>query len=335
MPAPNTRVCLLYGNSGTFKTTQMGFAAKWIYEKYGKITRMITAETFEAVMPYRDAGIIDLISLRSSKTVLSDLRKFRRGDWPKIDPKTGNLGWAPWTAKDTESIGAYIIEGTTSISDALMAELRARQQKIGQDAVTPFEMEGEKFSNNSMGHYGFVQSEVHDFIVHIGGIPVERVFITGHEAKAEDEDTKSPIRGPALAGKAKTDKVPSWVGECLHAESYNDEKTEKGFKRLETKVRVFFIKHPDQLFPNITYPAKPRVPANKIPDLMKHWPGGYFEPTVTDGLDRYLEKDLELSRGQADDLRAWKEKIDAERAIVAAPVTVVPVAVVPMAGKVA
>jgi len=82
---------------------------------------------------------------------------------------------------------------------------------------------------------------------------------------------------------------------------------------LQSLVRVFFMQHPDPKFPNITYPAKPRIPVDRINKLMEKFPGGYFTLTPEKGIEQYLELDYQLNREVSGDLKAWKEKLDSER----------------------
>lgn len=318
------RVMGIYGESGTWKTTQIGFAAKWMYEKYGLLTRLATLDNISPIKPYIDAGLIlPPINLANAPEVPFALRKIRRGMWP-MTSAAGKLEWVDW-AKHPESakVGLLAVDVVTAIADKMMSFLREKQQKIGQEAVTPFEVGDEKFSNNSMGHFGWVQTEIQDFIQAMKAIPCERVILTFHETKAEDAD-KEPIRGPALVGQKRTDKVPSWIDECIHAERYNvaqshvvqpgDPKAKKeSIDTIGIKVRYFFVSHPDQKFPNVTYPAKPRVPANQIPELMKRFPGGFFEPDTESGLDKYLEVDWQLAQSQGNNLRDWMAKVAKQR----------------------
>ena len=49
-----------------------------------------------------------------------------------------------------------------------------------------------------------------------------------------------------------------------------------------------------------------------IPELLKKWPGGYFEPTIHSGLDEFLRFEDELLARSSDRERKWKEEIDAK-----------------------
>ncbi len=320
---------LIYGESGTFKTTQVGFFAEYIWRKFHKRTRLVSADGggWFPIQKYVDAGIIEpygvsglILKLKANaegeikhESPLAVLRLLSKGYWPKVkDQKTAAL--EPTTAKEWEEIGAYAVEGYTSIGDLLMEELRLDQRKVAEDAVSAFSItvdgQTEKFSANNRAHYNFVQNEVHGLVRAFSGLPVHNVLFTAHEGKGEDEATREAIRGPAIVGKAATAKVPSWVGDCIHADSYTirtevvDPVTKFKSVQLGTKVRMWFVRHPDDLFNNISYPAKLRVDSSQVPEVMRRWSGGYFEPDLTGGIDRLLALEDELTEKAATELIA-------------------------------
>lgn len=295
---------LAYGESGTYKTSQAGFFAEYVWRKYRKRTRLISGDGggWAPVEPYIQAGIIIPYSLNSLEEPLTTIRKMSRGMWP-VPTSTGRAALAD-TKWESADIGAYIIEGLTSISDLYMESLR-KKNTGGEDVTVNLTLDGEKFAGNNRSHYNFVQREVHAIVRAFGSLPVAHVLFTAHEGRGEDESTREAIRGPALAGKAATDKVPSWVGDCLHFEAYPEtisveaaDDTGKKFKstQLQTVVRAYFMRHPDPKFPTLTYPAKPRVPPDMMPKLLKKWPGGYIVLKTTGGLDEFLSVEDELEQ---------------------------------------
>ncbi len=319
---PRARTHLTYGESGTFKTTNAGFFARWVWKRYHKRTRMVSADGggWAPVQHYVDAGIIipfgvGNIGIDPSKKTspMTVIRKLSRGEWPKV-VKVGNqqmVRLVPTTPEEWADIGAYIVEGLTSIGDLEMEELRRDQRQIGEDAVGKFSIQSqdlsdvaETFSANNRAHYNFVQNEVFTMVRAFSSLPVEHVLFTAHEGKGEDEGTREAIRGPAIVGKAVTAKVPTWVGDCLHYESYIEPRQvevlegDKKFISVQQNnvVRAYFTRHPDQKFPNISYPAKPRVPAELVGEIFKRWPGGYVKLTTTEGLDSLLDFEDELEQ---------------------------------------
>ena len=71
---------LLYGETGTFKTSQIKYLARYIYERYGKTTRVIFtgASDGDLTKPEENAGIIESYRI-SSLTIPSR----RYGNWLK------------------------------------------------------------------------------------------------------------------------------------------------------------------------------------------------------------------------------------------------------------
>jgi hypothetical protein len=209
-----------------------------------------------------------------------------------------------------------------------MRDLKDHQRKIGQEPVGVFTEDNaelgivaeqvEKFCNPAQAHYGFTQFEAYDWVQAANSLPVARVMWTSLEYAGEEEDTRNPIRGPQVIGKAVTNAVPQWFGDCIHMEQYQSPKEvappgQPKLTVLETTVRAWFVKHADAKFSNITYPAKPRVPVEQIPELMKRFPGGFYVPDLVKGLDEFLQVEDELLGKGASSAIAWKEKIDKER----------------------
>lgn len=325
----NTNTLLAFGDSGSYKTTNFCFAAKYMYEKTGKPVRWVTAEP---VIPYQqalvDAGVIQLCRLSAAaENPLVVLRKLSTGLWPERDTAKG------WIMKPLdpdykkhlhlvgERFSAYFVETLDSIGEVFMEDIRSKARKISEEPVGLYTEEDEKFSANPKSHYGFVQREVVARLVSFSGLPVERVFFSAHERRGEEDDeAKSPIRGPAVVGKAATDKIGKDVGTLLHCDILSSSRTEKvdgkDVQKLEAKARWFFMNHPDARIPTVIYKCKPRFPPDQIPKLMAKWPGGYFEPGLEyggTGLDSYIRFEDELLASQASSEKEWKAKIDAAR----------------------
>lgn len=289
------KTMVLYGDSGTFKTTALCHAAKYLWKKHKKPIRLITAEESQPLLPYVNAGMIQIYHLDDQvENPLAKFKKLSMGEWESSNP-----------SGIVENCSAYFIEGLTSISELLMRDLREKQRRISQDPIGSFTEDGEKFCQAALSHYGFVQNTMIDRILCFAALPVDRVIFTAHEGRGEEESSRSAIRGAALVGTKGTDRIPKFIGSYIHAEHYHERITMKSGKEdivtFKPKVRYFFMAHPDAKFENVTYPAKPRVPHSKVEELMKMFPGGYFEPTLMDGLDKYLAaEDALMANAEAD-----------------------------------
>ena len=322
-----------YGATGTYKSTNAGRFAKWIYEKTGKKTRLISADGggWKPMEHLIDIGIIIPWQISTIDNPLPVLRKLSKGYWPIIVEEKGErkLRVTPPNAKTWNEIGGYIVESFTSIGDALMRDNTSKQRKVAQDVVGAFSesievvdekgnvtKDVEKFSAPAMAHYGLVQNQVGEMVAAFRSLPIEAVLFTALEAKGEEKMTRRTILGPAIIGSAATSKVPSWVGSCIHHQAVIDETTNaKNPKEKEQirSVRLYFMPHSSDV-PNLEWPAKPRGEAEEMAGMLKKFPGGFIESTPSEGLDVYLRA-LDEAQGTAvPKAKEWKKQVDEKRA---------------------
>jgi hypothetical protein len=324
------RTGINYGNSGSYKSTSVKHFSHYIYEVTGKKTLLVSMDGggWAPMNPEIAAGII--VPYRVSTTLpLPILRKLSQGYFPK-DPTESDFRKVNLCQVNWQEFGGYAVEGLTSISQSIMRYLADANVKTGQEATNPFSLrvmvEGEivteTFAGNSMAHYGFVQNALYSLVTNFSALPCHYVLFTALESRTEEED-RSSVYGPQIAGKKATNLVPSWVGDCLHSEAYPVEKVievadpQNASKKIsqtivETLVRTYFVKHPDPST-GIMFPAKPRVTPEKVAELMKKWPGGYYEPGPEHGLDTYLHEIDRLDLSQGDELAKWRAEVDRRR----------------------
>lgn len=316
----------LYGPTGSFKTTQVKFFSHYIAKVTGKATLLISADGggWGACQPEIDAGMIVPFHVDSSTAPLAMFRKYSQGFYVE----QGKLVQA-----DFSKIGGYAVEGWTSISQAIMRYLPDKNINVGGEDRSKLGgfsqsvmVEGlpveEHFRSNTRGDYGFVQNQLYGLVMNFNSLPVHYVLYTALESKTEDDD-KTTVFGPAIAGKKATAQCGAWVGDLLHVQDYQVVKSvevadpadasKKATQQIaDMKVRIFYKKHPDPVT-GIPFPAKPRVVPEKVVELESAFPGGYFEPTVEWGIDRYLAKidELSASASKSDALTDWRQKMDA------------------------
>lgn len=290
---------LCYGATGTRKTTSLGSAAKYIYEQTRAPMRYVSADGggWEPIQPYIDAGIIIPYRLSDGPTLLEQIRLFRKGFWPD---SSGVF------KKDLDNIGAYGIEGLTSIAMLMLRHLVTKGQKVAQDVVGQFKEGNEIFGAAAMAHYGFVQQEILDTIGAFSTLPTlsKRVFFTAHEGKGQDEQTRQTIYGPATVGKAITDKIPLFFGDLLHFET-----TVLDVKKNETTVRAYLKNHADADLQSILWPAKVRMPFDVVESFNKKWPDGYMDLSK-ESLYDYLKFMDEVRLKSANSIQNWKDELN-------------------------
>lgn len=335
------RTGIVYGDSGTRKSTAGKFFSHYIYEVTGKKTLLISQDGggWAPMEPEIKAGIIRAYRV-NQEVPLPVLRKISQGYFP-LDENQTDISRIDMRLVDWSEFGGVIVEGVTSISQSIMRHLADKAIKTGEDATNAFmqpivingKLEKETFAGNSRGHYGFVQNFLYSIITNFSALPCHYVLFTGLESRTEEDD-RTTIYGPQIAGKKATNLVPSWVGDCIHAQQYpvtrevmvpdpSDPSKKIATMIVDTVVRYYFTKHPDPST-GILFPAKPRVTPDQIPRLMEAYPGGYFEPSLTEGFDTYLHLTDKLSGEHGVDMvNEWRAKVDARRAAMKQPVKAV------------
>lgn len=319
-------VSVFFGETGARKTTAMGHAAEYLYERSGgKIGRAIYADGggWRVIKGQVEAGLVQVFNVMDEPNFPMIMTKLSQGWWPSnLDPVTGLRPRDAKTGKPIEQwiapspevwskVGFYIWEGLTSSAELNMKYLRDTQQSMGGDPVGKFTIADPTsanspmlFCSNNMKHYDWAATNIIERLTNFSGLPVERVLVTAHEASGTDEGTQESIRGPALVGKKATAKVARNLGDCIHFEVYS----KKVGEVTDTDVRCYFQNHPDPKFPSIFYHCKTRVPDTQIGELKKAFPGGYFLP---DKIGDFLRTSDELILKGAQDAARRKAEIDA------------------------
>lgn len=322
----------VYGGTGTRKTTQGKWLSHYIAEKLGKATYLLSMDGggWGPCQPEVEAGMIEPFFCDPASVPLPTLRKISQGYWPK-DPAApvGDINLVPM---DFAKFGALIVEGWTSITAAAMRFLPDKginvggeeREKLGgfsQEITVDGHLAKQNFRSNTRGDYGFVQNYLYGFVMNCNSLPLHYVLHTALESKTEDDD-RSTIYGPAISGKKATSQCGAWIGDLIHAQDYPVERTVKvpnpskpsemmDQLLLSVDVRFYYMKHPDPTT-RILFPAKPRVTPEKVRELERIFPGGYFESDDKSGFDRYLSLVDKLTSDQSDSLKGWREKVDAK-----------------------
>lgn len=333
------RTTLISGASGSYKTSNIGLVARYLYAKTGKPTYLISTDQggYESIHDAVAAGYVVPIAVMGCPLVQAQdgmiklMARLTRGWWPSrldngiIPADIEKDEWLPVHKMTPESApcAAYAWEGLTSTGQALMQALIRDNKSVGQAVVGQLTFTDDlgdsyTFGKGSPSHYGYVQSTVISWLWAISAIPVPNVIVTSHESRGEDDETKATIRGAGIVGKAATSSIPVNVGDFLHFDAASADKKDAktGITTSETIVRAYFVKHPDASVPGgkVYWDCKPRIPPSKIGRLLERFPGGYFVPTPTKGLDEYLRVTEELAlEADADALRE-REQMDKQRA---------------------
>jgi hypothetical protein len=321
---------ILYGPTGSRKTSQIREFAKYIYEKTGKKTRLVSLDGggWGPCQDLINVGVIEPWRLVEEENPKVALTKASMGGWPdrlQNGLRTSSTMTIPRRearAAALKDVGAYAVEGFYSIAQAIIRDVVKKGQKISEDIVSKFEEQteygSEQYGAPARAHYGFVQNYILDMIRNFSSLPVERILYTSLEGKGEDKLTKALQYGPAVAGQALTASIPQFVGDCIHLEDYNaqlkvTDQANPSQKFIDQRIRFWFTSHPDPQT-GVIWPAKPRLIPAMVAEFKKRLgENGCFDLTLEQHLGTYLRTQDELLLRSTDDARKWKEEADARR----------------------
>jgi len=326
---------VIYGPTGSWKTSAVKHFSHYIAEVTGKATLLFNSDGggWAPCQPEVEVGMILPYRCESNVLPMVLARKISQGYWP-VNPEETEPAKILLSRMDFSKVGGIAVEGWTSLSNMLMRYCGDKGIKGGKDDYPgifrlPISIETEQgtavvqetFGPATQNHYGMVQTQLNGLTMNFTSLPVHYVLFTALEGRGEEED-RSLTYGPAIAGRKATPQAPSWVGDCIHAQDYSVERAIKApspngtgelvdAKVVEVRCRYYFKKHPDPAT-GICFPAKPRVTPEKIRELEKVYPYGYFEPSPERGFDDYLKlcDRLTAEQGQSDSLKAWRERQD-------------------------
>lgn len=190
----------LYGDTGSGKTTLGGELAKYVrkHRKLNSVLHTSDRGGYESLMPLVRLGVLDVNQLSQ-----------RDDPWIWTDEcVTGKY-------VDPAKHGLAIFDSGTSLAEALLTAAHKSDFQIGQQRTQKFTVaRGAKSLNvsiNNEAHYGVVQGFLLDAIWKSTWLTQRGVDVlwTFSVHRGEEQD-RTPILGPKLAGKALTAAIPKW-----------------------------------------------------------------------------------------------------------------------------
>lgn len=294
---PKPRSIMMYGQSGSTKTSQLYHLAKYILKLTGKKIRMIHGDP-GGYAPFEDSGLIasgrvEVFDFSYRQLALADIRRLSEGYWPRKN-KDGQEYFRSepvcmTTPEQWSGIGAYLIEGMTSLGELLKTHISNQREGVGFKESWKYEEDGYTLTGLQPGHYDLIQKEV--YARHVQGfamLPIEYLVWTALVGKGEDKQSRVTFYGPQIVGNAATPRAPTWFLDCLHLskERWKDAKTGENREGMV----AWFTQHNDvsqELGGSLgaPYPAKVRIAPELFPKLLEKFPFGFVPLGFTRGVD--------------------------------------------------
>jgi hypothetical protein len=189
----------LFADTGAGKTTQAGELAKRVRKTRGKNTVLNTSDLggYGSIEHLVRLGVVKVNELDPQED-----------PWIWIDDAVSGKGL-------TDDIGLAVFDSGTSMSEALLTACSHSTFQIGQQKTQKFSVaKGDRqltVSINNEAHYGVVQGFMLDAIWKSTWLTRKGIDVlwTFSVHRAEEQD-RTQILGPKLAGKALTAAIPKW-----------------------------------------------------------------------------------------------------------------------------
>lgn len=272
---------LMYGPTGSFKSSNCAEFIEWVYTRYGGITRGLFGDNYGPMKRQVQDGLLVPWDLTTTADPLACILLAGDGYWPE-QLKDGVPVGSKLVKGNFTGVSAYVIEGFKENADLFMRLMERKRQAtgeplVGEHASTAFG-QTVSYAVGSRGTYQFVQNQTHRYFkLGFKGLPVEWIAATSHDyAKKKDG-----VYGVAVAGSALAKVVPQWFDHCLHFEKIvvgvQVNLTGKVETILRDGSRAWFNGH---LIDNVRWHAKLGVESHLMDYIYSRWPHGYIPLTM-------------------------------------------------------
>jgi hypothetical protein len=296
---------LVYGVSGSGKTTWWLQMAKAVYAATGKKTRWYLGDGGGATihvsgvtagaMTDDEIGPVPYVEIMNFNLwdhPLETTQRICEGYWPQ-DVNTPNSKLLPTSNDELAEIGLFVFEGLSVMSDYIMgdkigglANRMSKGEMLNSDASFKLKDGELTFGGNARTHYGFTQRRMLDLVERTRALPAH-VGFTAHERKSEDDDTRQSWIGPDVCGNVLTVKIGASFGNTIHlmpvrkVEKALDPVTKKQVESITMERRAYTRAHYDPEGTHFTrYFANtrlaPELPKDFLPEWMEPNPVAYY-----------------------------------------------------------
>lgn len=294
------KTLLAYGESSSYKTSNIGEFIEWMYARYGVPVRGLFGDNYGPLRRQIDDGLLIPWNLTTTNDPLAALLLAGEGYWP--DKLENGVAVGKSLVKTSlvdfpKVCCGYVVEGFTENGTLIMRNLEKKNQSTGEPLVASFTetMLGQtvKYAMGSRGTYQFVQNQTHRYFkLGFAGLPVPWVVVSAHEAKGFDEQG-NPFFGPVIVGKAMIDTIPQWFDHVIHFDKYEFEVP--GTKIVRMGSRAYFTSHKDVKIPTITWTAKLGVEPYLMAHIYDKWPAGYIPLIISNVAAKGAEPQYEYT----------------------------------------
>ena len=302
---------LIWGAGGTGKTENVGEVCRYVFKKYGKLTRVVSADG-GGIGPNNGlakAGMLEFWALNAWKNPIANLERAVKGYWPlRLDDPESPV--VPPDAGTFEVYGFGGFEGLTSFGDMILDNLSGTQASLSQDPSYIFEQDGIKFAGENQSYYGFMQKELQRKVALSHLLKYEKVLWTAQESKGEEKGG-GIVYGPMIGGKKATAKAAGWFLNVFHMDVIQkgeitvDPVTKQ---KIMDVMHILFVKTHIDPITLIPYPCKFRPPKAYTKDIKPYLDSGNLADAYR-LLDELYARQEKEAVSMMDEVKGLKERL--------------------------
>lgn len=211
----NKKTILLYGRSGSGKSTQIGQLCEYVYATLKLKTRLYTGDRggIGPVEPYVQLGLMEIVQMGETDPFMflnKAVRGYVRDDKGK------------WILPDNSSIGLFAFESLRAFAEALMDNMSTKAingVNIGGGGNINFAVQGDgetlKVGGANMAMFGVAQSRMTSEVWESQKLNAPYILWTSSVSKDDDPNASGKVLGPDVIGKALTTEVPRWFDQTF------------------------------------------------------------------------------------------------------------------------
>lgn len=279
------RTMLIYGKTGSYKSSNLGQIVSYLCQRFGGVVRGVFGDNRGPLQTQVNSGELQPWDITTHSDPLGCLIAVGKGYWPTRLVDGVAVGPLKMTTPDEWlQVASVLCEGLTENGALIMRDREDKNVSTGEPlvGVALEQLTGTpglsiNYAMGSRGTYQFAQIQTHRYVKNgFAKLPVPWAIFTAHEKNTLDK-YNNRVCGPVIVGKALIEHISQWFDLTLHLDTYfYDHVVKKGAKPIKRQgSRAYFMSHQDQAIPTAIWPAKLGVPPELFSQILEKYPEGY------------------------------------------------------------
>ena len=217
------RTLLLYGKTGSTKTSNAGQLIEYLYERFQVPVRGVFGDNRGPVQTQVNSGKLIPWDITTHPDPLGCIIAASKGYWPsKLDDGVATGPLKMTTTDEMQGISGYLCEGLSENGQLIMRDREDKKISTGEPLVAetlePITGQADlkiAYAMGSRGTYQFAQIQTHRYVKNgFAKLNVPWAIFTAHQIRTFDK-YNNRVLGPVIVGKALVESIPQWFDITL------------------------------------------------------------------------------------------------------------------------